>query len=140
MIVFKYREELSKLTGKIKRPVADIKIRTTDGRWIEFNPYIDSGADITLLPYTFGRYIGFESLRSAKGAEIPVEIRRAEIKIGHIELNIRVAWALIEETPPLLGRLDIFDKFNIIFKEREGKIIFEPIMRNVTQNWYTHPP
>ena len=47
------------------------------------------------------------------------------MRIGDMELEPRVAWALIEETPPLLGRLDIFDKFNITFKEKEGKIIFE---------------
>ena len=134
MIVFKYREELSRISGKVKRPVADVKILTSSGKWIEFNPYIDSGADVTLIPYTLGRYIGFESpsdiieLRSAKGTEIPVEIRKVKIRIGDIELDVRVAWALIEETPPLLGRLDIFDKFNITFKEKEGVIVFDPIV------------
>ncbi len=47
------------------------------------------------------------------------------MKIGEIELESRVAWALIEEAPPLLGRLDIFDRFNIAFKKNEGKIVFE---------------
>jgi len=48
-----------------------------------------------------------------------------KMRIGDIELEPRVGWALIEEAPPLLGRLDIFDKFNITFKEKEGIVLFE---------------
>jgi len=32
---------------------------------------------------------------------------------------------LIEEVPPLLGRLDVFEKYRIIFDEYERKITFE---------------
>lgn len=49
------------------------------------------------------------------------------MKIGNVEFEPRVAWALIEDTPPLLGRLDIFEKFKITFMEKEGKIIFEEV-------------
>ena len=62
-----------------------------------------------------GLYLGFraptgkiEELKGARGISIPVEIRRVKMRIGNIELEPRVAWALIEEAPPLLGRLDIF--------------------------------
>ena len=27
----------------------------------------------------------------------------------------------------LLGRLDVFDKFNVSFRERDGVVIFEPV-------------
>ncbi len=132
-IIFNYRRERG-IFGKIYRPIADIEIQKSDGRWIEFHPYIDSGADITLVPYTMGLYLGFtaptgkiEELKGVRGVALPVEIRRVKMRIGNVELEPRVAWALIEEAPPLLGRLDIFDKFNITFKEKEGKIIFEPV-------------
>ncbi len=81
-----------------------------------------------------GLYLGFnaptskiEELKGVRGVALPVEICRVKMRIGDVELEPRVAWALIEEAPPLLGRLDIFDRFNITFKEREGKIVFEPI-------------
>jgi len=133
MIIFRYREERSKILGKIRRPVAEVKILSLKGKWVEFHPYIDSGADITLIPYTLGLYIGFKSpsqiveLYGAGSMGVPVEIRRVKMRIGNVDLEPRVAWALIEETPPLLGRSEIFDKFNITFKEEEGIVVFEPI-------------
>ncbi len=108
-------------------------IKSLHGEWLPFVPYIDSGADITLIPFSLGIKLGFEpskdiiDLHGVRGIGLPVEIRRVKMRIGDVELEPRVAWALIEEAPPLLGRLDIFDRFNITFKEREGKIIFEPI-------------
>jgi len=131
MVTFTYRKERGKITGEIYRPVAKVHIMSRDGEWISFAPYIDSGADITLIPYTLGLKLGFEiskdivNLHGVRGIGLPVEIKRVKMRIGDMELEPRVAWALIEETPPLLGRLDIFDKFNITFKEKEGKIIFE---------------
>jgi len=47
------------------------------------------------------------------------------MKIGEKVLPILVAWALIEEVPPLLGRADVFDYFKITFLQKERKIIFE---------------
>jgi len=38
--------------------------------------------------------------------------------IGEQEVNTRIGWALVEEVPFLLGRLDIFDKFDIKFLHR----------------------
>ncbi len=133
-IEFQYRKMESLIVGTIKRPVADILVRSEDGEWIEFHPFIDSGADITLLPYSFGIMLGLskelkniKELKGVRGIGLPVIITHVKMRIGEIELEPRVAWALIEEVPPLLGRLDIFDRFEIIFKEREGKIIFEPV-------------
>lgn len=39
----------------IFRPVADIEFKSVAGEWIECHPYIDSGADVTLLPLSLGR-------------------------------------------------------------------------------------
>ncbi len=133
-IEFKYRKMESIIVGTIERPLADIFVKSKDGDWIEFHPFIDSGADITLLPYSFGIMLGLskelgdiKELKGVRGIGLPVIITRVKMRIGDVELEPRVAWALIEEAPPLLGRLDIFDRFNITFKEREGKIIFEPV-------------
>ncbi len=133
-IEFKYRKMESTIVGTIERPLADIFVKSKDGDWIEFHPFIDSGADITLLPYSFGIMLDLskelgdiKELKGVRGIGLPVIITRVKMRIGEVELEPRVAWALIEEAPPLLGRLDIFDKFNITFREKEGKIIFEPI-------------
>ncbi len=134
MITFYYRKMKSRVLGEILRPVADIRLQTRKGKWIKYEAFIDSGADITIIPYSVGKYIGFEmkeenlvQFQGVAGKDVPTILTKVKMRIGDVELEPRVAWALIEEAPPLLGRLDIFDRFNITFKEREGKIIFEPV-------------
>jgi len=39
----------------------------------------------------------------------------------------RIAWALVEEVPMLMGRMGIFDKFRIIFDEQRGWVYFEKV-------------
>lgn len=134
MIVFKYKQEPSRTKGKfIKRPVADLFLKSKSGGWIEFHPYIDSGADVALIPLSLGRLIGLkldenkvEQIGGIRGS-VPVIYHDIQAKIGGIELSIQIAWALIEDVPPLLGRRNIFDYFHITFKQDKGVIIFEDI-------------
>ncbi|UCE74260.1 MAG: hypothetical protein JSV56_00770 [Methanomassiliicoccales archaeon] len=122
---------ISPALGEISRPIADISIQTVSGKWIKFRPFIDSGADISIIPHSVGKYLGFEmedkivEFGGVSGKHLPVIIKKMKMRIGDIELEPRVGWALIEEAPPLLGRLDIFDKFNITFKEKEEIVLFE---------------
>jgi hypothetical protein len=95
-------------------------------------PYIDSGADITLIPLTFGRLLGLElkkeeikHLRGIGGVGVPVVIKEIDMRINGIEFPVRVAWALEEDLPPLLGRVDIFDRFAITFDQRKEIVMFE---------------
>lgn len=60
MIIFKYKEELTSRREKIKRPVAEVFLKTQSNSWIKFYPYIDSGADVTLIPLSLGRLLGLE--------------------------------------------------------------------------------
>lgn len=100
--------------------------------WIELRPYIDSGADITLIPLTFGRLLGLElkkeeikHLRGVGGAGVPVVITEVDTRINDTEFSVRVAWALEEDLPPLLGRVDIFDRFTITFDQHREIVMFE---------------
>ena len=56
MIRFHYQNEESDL-GPVKRPVADAKLKNGD-IVIEIAMYIDSGADISMIPYHFGKALG----------------------------------------------------------------------------------
>lgn len=133
MIIFRYKEERTARRKVIKRPVADVYIKSRNGIWIEFHPYIDSGADVTLISLSLGKLIGFtineekiEQIGGIRGS-VPVIYQKNKIRIGGKELKIHLAWALIEEVPPLLGRTDIFDYFNVTFKQAEDIIVFTPI-------------
>lgn len=132
MVVFKYRKEISRAGLTVKRPVALVEFLSKDHLWIPQELYIDSGADITLLPYSVGDLLGFRMKPGEKTEEIggiagkiPIVFRQVKIKIDNYQLEIKVAWSLLEETPPLLGREDIFDNFEVTFKQKEGLVIFK---------------
>lgn len=132
MIIFRYKEEsLGLRERKIKRPVADVSLKTKRNSWIEFHPYIDSGADVTMIPLSFGKLLGFEideskiqQIGGIRGS-VPVIHTKTAMRIGNKAFIVSVAWALIEDVPPLLGRKDIFDIFKVIFEQYKGTIVFD---------------
>lgn len=134
MIEFKFRDEESNVLGKVARPVADVYFEDKNGREIVAFMYIDSGADIVLIPRQFGEVLGFEigndkieEIGGIGNTKIPIVIKKSKLRIGDIPIEAMVAWALTEEVPYLLGRINVFDKFNIEFRQKERKIKFGTI-------------
>ena len=133
--VYRYKEIPSQITGTIKRPVVRVQMWSKKwDKWIKVEGFLDSGADITLVPFGVGRMLGFkideENVKVLGGigeGRVSVCVVEEKIRIGNKEFNARIGWVFDNKVPTLVGRLDIFDKFNITFKEREGKIIFEPV-------------
>lgn len=41
------------------------------------------------------------------------------------KFKVRLAWVLTEAVPLILGRLDVFNKFRIVFDEQQGFIDFQ---------------
>ena len=73
--------------------------------------YVDSGADITLIPRSVGDLLGFEvererivDISGVGGGNVPVIIKETVIDIGGEIFDARVAWALIEDVPPSSGQ------------------------------------
>ena len=54
----------------------------------------------------------------------PFVLRDIFLTLSDIERRIRIGWALIEEIPILLGRLDLFSLFDINFKQEDEVVIF----------------
>jgi len=133
MIKFRYRKESSQITGTTLRPVAEVLLEAGREK-IEAAMYIDSGADITMVSLELGKALGFKQLpkdeileiKGVSGGGVPYILKKANLVMNGETLPIRLAWALIEEVPLLLGPLDIFPKFKIIFDERNELIIFYP--------------
>ena len=131
MIRYQFKEEQGSL-GKILRPVADVVLEPGEIK-VEIPMYIDSGADISMIPYRFGKALGFnkeemdniQEVKGISGAGIPYSIREVNFILNSRKLKARIAWAFVEEVPMLMGRMDIFDKFRIIFDEKKGWIDFE---------------
>jgi len=131
---FRYRREPSAAFGSILRPVASCFLSTNAAQF-EVAMYIDSGADMTVIPFHLGRSLGFRQrptdrvleLSGISGAGVPYVLRTARLRIGEQSFTIRLAWALIEEVPLLLGRVDVFPRFQILFDERRHRVIFTPV-------------
>jgi hypothetical protein len=131
MIRHEFREEESSL-GKVLRPVADVILEKDELR-VEIPMYIDSGADVSMVPFRFGKALGFKQeekdiireLKGISGAGIPYILKEVTLVLNGESLKVRIAWALVEEVPMLIGRMDIFNKFRIIFDEKNGWIDFE---------------
>lgn len=130
-VEFAYRRETAR-GETVFRPVARIVLEHNE-RVVLFLPYIDSGADVTLLPRSVGEVLGFEleqgpveELAGIGEGKVAVIFKQAHMSIGQNSFDCRVAWALIEEIPPLLGRRDVFERFAVEFREWEQRVIFTP--------------
>jgi hypothetical protein len=103
-----------------------------NGHAIEVEMIADSGAFLTLLPLTYGLNLGLalqpsESVRTGQGAgasAIPYVARRVIIHIGRYVIPARIGWVQNDLTPPLLGRIDVFDEFHIEFRQSERRTLF----------------
>jgi len=128
-IEFDFREEQSNVFGPISRPIAEITFINNDKEILELI-YVDSGADITLIPKSVGELLGFKIDENDKVVEIkgigergvPIIVKKIKIGLGGKFSDARVGWALIEEVPLLLGRMDVFNLFNITFKKNKKTI------------------
>lgn len=128
-IEFDFREEESTLFGPIFRPVARLILINNKTKLPQIF-YVDSGADITLIPRSVGEILGFKVERGKQIAEIkgvgergiPIVVKKVILQINEIKIKTKIAWSLIEEVPLLLGREDFFKFFEITFVKNRKTI------------------
>lgn len=128
-IEFDFKKEESRIFGPILRPVARIFL-INEGKEVAEHLYVDSGADVSLIPKSVGDWLGFkvgdkEEITEIKGVGergVPIIIKKIKMRIGEKESETRIAWALVEEVPLLLGRTDVFNLFNVCFKKNEKTV------------------
>lgn len=133
MVEFQYRKEKSGLLGEILRPVAQLAVKSPLSDWYPVIMYVDSGADISLVPRNFGSLLGLDltknlgQIRGIGEAIVPLSLQDVKLRVGHDEVNVKIAVALINEVPYVLGRYDFFKLFKICFQEYENKIFMQKI-------------
>lgn len=130
-IEFDFRKERSGIFGEIFRPVVKLLLAHKHNIVPEIF-YVDSGADITLIPKSVGEILKFPNPSSSEIFDImgigekgvPIVLRRVEILLNDFKIFTRIGWALTEDVPLLLGREDFFKYFNITFAKNK-KTIFK---------------
>lgn len=95
---------------------------------------IDSGADVTVVSYNIGAIVGWRPspndtvlfMRGITG-QSPCILRQLTMRIGSTQLQARVAWAQSNLRVNVLGRLDVFDAFDIMFRQSVGRTVFRAV-------------
>jgi len=93
--------------------------------------YVDSGADLTLVPEDFGRLLGMdltenlELITGVAGSPVRVSIQQAEVWIGGRIAKAKIAVAMRNDVPYLLGREGLFRLFKIVFEEYKAQVRFD---------------
>lgn len=88
---------------------------------LELDMTVDSGADLTMLPYQAGLSLGFRKGRSRVSTLCGIAggtrylLKQVTLEIGPIRLRCRIAWAQTDDVPILLGRCDVFDELTVTF-------------------------
>ena len=134
MMEFPFKAIDTDQLGIIYRPVATVRVKGPKNEVLT-EMLIDSGADISIIPFELGSYLGFlieknEDIKSLGGISggIPVVYRKIRVEIGAFVINIKVAWAVVEDVPEILGRVDFFDEFDIEFKQKERKTYLRKVV------------
>jgi hypothetical protein len=131
LVDFAYRKEKSGLLGDILRPVAQLEIKSEKAEWFPVIMYIDSGADISLVPRNFGSLLGLDltqnlgQIRGIGDAIVPLSLQDVKFRLEKHEVKVKIAVALINEVPYVLGRYDFFKLFKISFQEYDKKVVIE---------------
>lgn len=130
MIEFPFVAKPSARYGILHIPIAKIDVAREQGfETVSF--LIDSGADLTVVSLALGARIGWKlserdtslQLAGMTGESDFVE-RELEMMIGTQRVRARVAWAQNPDVTDVLGRLDVFDHFQIEFRQNERRTIF----------------
>ena len=128
---FKYSPEPSR-RGIIYRPVAYVHVRSLDGVWYRFYPYVDSGADTSLFSRGDASLLKlrlhdgeYSPIMGIGRVMMPAYLHVVKMRIGDVVFDVRAAFADSDEVPRLLGREDVFKRFRVTFDEADLQTVFE---------------
>jgi hypothetical protein len=115
----------------IQRPILPITFLGEQQRTL--NTLVDSGADISVLPYPIGlslgaQWIGLSDLRlSGNLADLPAKALLIEVQVGNFEpVELAFAWTRKTHIPIILGQYDFFLMFNVWFFGDAGIFEIQP--------------
>ena len=119
--------------GKVFYPSIPLSLKTIETGTVEFEFLVDTGADLTTLPFHMAERLGInlKKCRRSRAGGIgghSVKTWETAIQIGMGSNWIPISATVTEddETPMLLGRIDILDtRFSLYFDSQKKKIVFE---------------
>jgi len=117
-------------------PCPIIRLALSNGRdWFETEPYVDSGASISLFSPLEAERMGLNYAKGRKiasivgdGSSIPVFLHRLPVRIGTVSLSVTIGFSpRLGVGFNLLGRKDFFRRFDVLFSDSKKTITFLPV-------------
>jgi hypothetical protein len=123
MLISKWRPRAHRYFGTIHVPIVETEIRRADGRYLAFALCVDSGAVISLLPNSAAVVLSLDlpsgraiKLGGVQDQHIDAWVHNLNMRFGEMnDVVVPVAIAAHDRVPALLGRLGVFDRFEITF-------------------------
>ena len=119
--------------GLLPDPKITLHVKTRGG-YLPYRFLLDTGADVSMVPFSMADDLGIDPARCPRdqcaGIEgRPVRVYRARmaVRIGHVDLTLGCLISESDSTPFLLGRADLFSRFNITFDNEHKRIILTEI-------------
>ncbi len=127
--IFPYKISPDFEFGTVSTPVVRIEL-TSGGKRLVVRAVLDSGADITVLPFRVGQFLGLGAdsgrsleFASVNGDRFLLRLRRVSLRIGQSKaVVIRVGWGFSNDMEVILGRLDVFNHFTFEFNHNKQEI------------------
>ncbi|MFN0136137.1 MAG: DUF5677 domain-containing protein [Phycisphaerae bacterium] len=120
---FSWAEMTTENFGKVKLPVAHIKITSSANVSRELIVVVDSGAVVTLLPRSIGTLLQLDieagrrvELKAVGGKKNAAFVHNVSLGFATMQgpgVQVPVAISMSENVPSLLGRIGVFDQFQI---------------------------
>ena len=116
---FPYLQTIHPLVGRLFEPVVEVTL-TYKALAVRQLMFLDSGADISLIPASLGAALGLRpsdvqsstNVRSLVTERTPLRIVELHIQIGATApVPVRMGWIESDAVSPLLGRLDVFEHY-----------------------------
>ena len=108
-----------------------LEIKTKKGIYRFQRFLFDTGADYTSLPKFMSQVVGFnleeakqEIMYTANNEPMTTYRGSIEIILGNKKFKLPVVFTDKDDTPFLLGRMGIIDKFDILLSKKDQEIIF----------------
>lgn len=129
MAVYKWSRRSSRHFGEIWIPLAYVELRKADGAFQAVAMQFDSGAVVSLLRRSAADLLGLDykagrkvSLGSVGGSSTVAYVHDVTTRFDKAtELAVPFAIVETESVPNLLGRLGVFDRFQVDFDPAPDK-------------------
>jgi hypothetical protein len=126
---FPFERRQSRRFGEVLVPFVPIRV-VGPKRALLLSMCVDSGADLSVLPFFVGRTLGFQPNPGNRGecrgigqGKLLYTLVTATIEVGGAKAECRMAWSLSDDVPAILGRLDVFRQLAIEFREFDNRIL-----------------